>query len=143
MYFYITSFATHLFFHDLWFYISHLYLHTHRGYHYIHKFHHYKKDIKFIDAYRSHILETPIQSAGIFIPLLWIPLDIKTLAALCVFINIRTMMLHDPRCTWLIGNHHLLHHKYPNTNYGDYWIDRAFNTQCTKKDEIIHGVICL
>ena len=26
------------------------------------------------------------------------------------------MMRHDERCIFLIGNHHLLHHKYPNYN---------------------------
>ena len=36
--------------------------------------------------------------------------------------------MHDFRFAKLVGNHHLLHHKYLVYNYGEYWIDKLFNT---------------
>jgi sterol desaturase/sphingolipid hydroxylase (fatty acid hydroxylase superfamily) len=33
------------------------------------------------------------------------------------------MMKHDSRFVWIVGNHHLLHHKYPHYNFGEFWID--------------------
>jgi sterol desaturase/sphingolipid hydroxylase (fatty acid hydroxylase superfamily) len=38
------------------------------------------------------------------------------------------MMRHDDRCSFIIGNHHLIHHQYPNYNYGEYWIDYLCKT---------------
>ena len=55
------------------------------------------------------------------------------------FCSIRGFMRHDNRCIWLIGNHHILHHKYPNYNYGEYWIDSICGTLCPYKEE--YGLI--
>jgi sterol desaturase/sphingolipid hydroxylase (fatty acid hydroxylase superfamily) len=52
-------------------------------------------------------------------------------------------MRHDERCIWLIGNHHILHHKYPQYNYGEYWLDKLFKTNYPKEDEYIKGLIYL
>lgn len=46
------------------------------------------------------------------------------------------MLRHDYRCSWLIGNHHLIHHMHPNYNYGEYWLDYLFNTEWHKCKEI-------
>jgi sterol desaturase/sphingolipid hydroxylase (fatty acid hydroxylase superfamily) len=49
------------------------------------------------------------------------------------------MMRHDDRFSWLIGNHHILHHKYPKYNFGEYWIDKMFGTLYPNKSEYIYG----
>ena len=39
------------------------------------------------------------------------------------------MMRHDRRFIFIVGNHHLLHHKYQKYNYGEYWIDMLCGTK--------------
>ena len=56
-------------------------------------------------------------------------------------LNLRGMMAHDRRWTFLIGNHHLLHHKYGNCNYGQYWIDTLCGTRHPNKEEYEFGLI--
>ncbi len=119
----------HLVCYDLWFYLTHICLHNIRLYKY-HKCHHLTmhNDLTYNDAFTGHIIEYPIQTVGIFIPNIVIEFNFR--AALCVyiFVTIRTYLYHDHRCSWLLGNHHLLHHKHPKYNFGEYWIDSIFGT---------------
>lgn len=46
---------------DIWFYISHLILHTNYFYSRIHYVHHAIKNPKFMDTYIGHFLESPFQ----------------------------------------------------------------------------------
>ena len=119
----------HLVCYDLWFYLTHICLHNIHLYKY-HKFHHLAmhNDLTYNDAFTGHIIEYPIQTVGIFIPNIVIEFNFR--AALCVyiFVTIRTYLYHDHRCSWLLGNHHLLHHKLPKYNFGEYWIDSIFGT---------------
>ena len=57
------------------------------------------------------------------------------------FLNIRGMMRHDPRWSWLIGNHHILHHKYSEYNFGEYWMDTLCGTRYPKNSEYKYGLI--
>ncbi len=51
------------------------------------------------------------------------------------------MLRHDKRFVWLIGNHHLLHHKYPRYNFGEYWLDKLFKTNYPNINEYEYGMI--
>jgi sterol desaturase/sphingolipid hydroxylase (fatty acid hydroxylase superfamily) len=51
------------------------------------------------------------------------------------------MLRHDNRFSWLIGNHHLLHHKYVKYNFGEYWIDCLCGTNYPNQNEYIYGKI--
>jgi hypothetical protein len=55
------------------------------------------------------------------------------LAILITFVNVRGMLRHDVRTVWLVGNYHLLHHQYPNKNYGEGWLDWLGGTQFRKQ----------
>lgn len=125
---------------DIWFYASHVLLHT-WFYKKIHAIHHAKVVPYFYDTYIGHILEGPLQSLGTFVPCLWLDYSLYELVVVILFLNLRGMMRHDPRCVWLIGNHHLLHHKYPQYNYGEYWLDWLMGTLYPCKAEHIHGLI--
>jgi sterol desaturase/sphingolipid hydroxylase (fatty acid hydroxylase superfamily) len=87
----------------------------------------YKKAI-YVDAYRGHILEGPFQGIGIFIPFIFMKIDMVSFILSLLFVNIRGMIRHDHRCTKIAGNHHLMHHFHPNSNYGEYWLDILFGT---------------
>ena len=116
---------------DLWFYISHIGLHHMYIYKMIHK-HHHSVDyntMTYKDTYIGHYAESVIQGIGIFVPLLWININWSFYIAL-LLINIRGMMRHDVRCIPWIGNHHILHHKYPKYNFGEFWLDYCCGTQC-------------
>jgi lathosterol oxidase len=107
---------------DIWFYVSHLILHSAYFYKY-HKEHHKNKiNLVYTDTYVGHPFESAFQGIGVLIPYMYYG-SLYELAITLALINIRGMMRHDHRCAWLIGNHHLLHHEYPGYNYGEYWID--------------------
>lgn len=106
---------------DIWFYISHIILH--RYLYKYHKEHHYKIVPNFLDTYVGHRLEGPFQGVGMFVPFVVLNYTMYDVFLILLILNVRGMMRHDERFIFLIGNHHLLHHKYPNYNYGEYWID--------------------
>jgi sterol desaturase/sphingolipid hydroxylase (fatty acid hydroxylase superfamily) len=112
---------------DIWFYLSHRLLHTRRLYP-IHSIHHQKTEPKWYDTYHGHWFETVFQGLGFLAPLLIFDMHWPSLIAALLFVNIRGMMRHDSRCSWLIGNHHLIHHKTPSYNFGEEWLDRFFGT---------------
>ena len=68
-------------------------------------------------------MEGPFQGVGMFVPFLALNYTMYDVFLVLLILNVRGMMRHDERFVFLIGNHHLLHHKYPNYNYGEYWID--------------------
>lgn len=117
---------------DIWFYISHILLHTGIGYTY-HKEHHSKSIPTFLDTYVGHILEGPFQGIGMFLPCIFWEYSNFDILLLLFLLNIRGMMRHDERFVFLIGNHHLLHHKYPQYNFGEYWIDSICGTRYTHR----------
>lgn len=128
---------------DIWFYLSHVLLHYRYFYSKIHNIHHQKQyqTLIFWDAYEGNHIESIIQSAGLFVPYLIIQVPLYNLLIAGFITNARGLMRHDDRCSWLIGNHHLLHHKYPKYNYGEYWIDKLCGTACPFTNEYIFGKI--
>jgi sterol desaturase/sphingolipid hydroxylase (fatty acid hydroxylase superfamily) len=128
---------------DLWFYTSHIILHYRIPYSKIHYEHHqqFYQTLIFWDAYKGNHLEGVIQSAGLFVPYLIIDITLSNLIIAGFITNLRGLMRHDNRCIWLIGNHHILHHKYPRYNYGEYWIDKLCGTLCPHTEDYIYGKI--
>ena len=127
---------------DIWFYISHVILHN-KLYKTIHKIHHiidYKTMI-YSDTYVGHFLETPFQGIGIIFPLLFIKLNLYMFLCSLLIINTRGMLRHDVNFVWLIGNHHILHHKYPQYNFGEYWLDKICGTIYPNQNEYKKGII--
>ena len=101
---------------DVWFYFSHLLLHTKYGYAWIHKHHHAVnyRTMRYSDAYVGHMLESPLQGMGMLFPLIFIEFEYIPFLWALLFVNVRGMMRHDPRFECLTGNHHLLHHHHRN-----------------------------
>jgi sterol desaturase/sphingolipid hydroxylase (fatty acid hydroxylase superfamily) len=129
---------------DIWFYFSHLILHNKYVYKIIHREHHKTdyKTIVFTDTYVGHFIESPFQGIGVLFPFLFFtPLDMYSLLYSLMIINIRGMLRHDHRFIWLIGNHHILHHKNPQYNFGEYWIDKLFGTNNPNTNEYKFGMI--
>jgi len=115
---------------DIWFYISHVILHTQFMYPY-HSIHHEKTEpLYFMDTYVEHWIESPFQGVGMLFPFMVYTYTVYDILLILAFLNIRGMMRHDVRCSYLIGNHHLLHHKYRSYNYGEAWIDTLCGTNC-------------
>jgi sterol desaturase/sphingolipid hydroxylase (fatty acid hydroxylase superfamily) len=81
------------------------------------------------------MLEFPLQTLGVSFPLLLEKENEKKISLFIyalIFITVRNVMEHDRRFAWLVGNHHLLHHQYPNHNFGEAWIDYTFGTNYYK-----------
>jgi sterol desaturase/sphingolipid hydroxylase (fatty acid hydroxylase superfamily) len=121
-------FLTTILGYDIWFYISHLLLHT-RFLYPIHSIHHQKADPKWYETYHGHWFETILQGLGFLAPLLIFDIHWPSFITALLFVNIRGMMRHDDRCSWLIGNHHIIHHRNPSQNFGEEWLDRLFRTK--------------
>jgi len=83
---------------------------------------HAKRIPQFLDTYEGHWSESVVQSGGTFVPMFFLTYSLYDIAFILLFLNARGMMRHDDRFTWLLGNHHLLHHLYPNYNFGEYWL---------------------
>lgn len=119
-------FILHVLGYDIWFYASHRFLHKYLWS--IHRIHHEKVNPTLWDTNHAHWSEGIIQSAGILLPfLIYSPIWIEFWLA-AIFTNIRGHARHDPRTAWLIGDHHILHHRLGNVNYGDYYLDWMFGT---------------
>ena len=109
-----------IFLHDIWFYMSHVILHEPLCYELFHKKHH-------SDNYVSDWVQTLFQGCGFYLASIFV--TYHTMFISFLFITIRRMMQDDPQYTWLVGNHRLLHYQYPNTNFGESWIDTFCKTK--------------
>lgn len=127
-------FTLHIICYDIWYYIIHYLMHTRQCY-FIHKLHHKNLPnlLTYKDAYTGNIIEFPLETAGIFMPCIIIETNRSIIFFSILFIFIRNLMQHDKRFVWIVGDHHLLHHRYPFCNYGEYWIDNLFGTNYYKK----------
>jgi sterol desaturase/sphingolipid hydroxylase (fatty acid hydroxylase superfamily) len=124
---------------DIWFYISHVILHN-QLYKY-HKLHHTRPIPTYVDTYLATTVETVFQGVGILFPLAIYNFKAADFLLALFLINLRGMMAHDPRFAFLVGNHHLLHHKYGNCNYGQYWLDSLCGTRHPNNEEYEFGLI--
>jgi sterol desaturase/sphingolipid hydroxylase (fatty acid hydroxylase superfamily) len=111
-------------------------------YKHIHAIHHkikYNK-LTYRDTNIAHLFENIIQPLGIFIPCIytWSPFHF-TIAYMLVYT--RGLMRHDRQFETWIGNHHLLHHKYFNYNYGEYWLDYLYGTLYPDQNEYVYGLL--
>lgn len=126
---------------DIWFYLSHVFLHSPWAYRNIHHIHHRKIVPTAYDTYEGHAIEGPLQSLGTILPFFFLEYKaVDCLIILCI-LNLRGMMRHDERFVWLIGNHHLLHHRYPQWNYGEYWLDWIGGTLYPNRAEAKAGLL--
>ncbi len=121
----------HILGYDIWFYISHILLHT-RIFWNIHKIHHTYREPTWLDTYKGHWIEGPFQSIGFLLPFAWGSSSLIDICVALLFVNGRGMARHDARTKWVDGGHHLIHHKNPNVNYGEMWLDRLFGTLSNK-----------
>lgn len=123
---------------DIWFYLSHRILHHPKWYSLIHKEHHGVNytTMTFGDTYVGNVLEGPFQSMGVLVPLAFLDFQGSSFLLSVTLLNARGMLRHDIRCTWIIGDHHILHHKYPKYNYGEKWLDYLGGTQLPTDEKI-------
>jgi sterol desaturase/sphingolipid hydroxylase (fatty acid hydroxylase superfamily) len=119
----LLQFLLHVIGYDIWFYVSHRALHT-RVLWFSHRIHHQKVEPVWTDTYHGHWFETVFQSWGFFLPwcCVW-PVSWWTAAIALAAINVRAMLHHDRRGTFLVGDYHLVHHRRPGVNYGQPWLD--------------------
>ena len=120
---------SHIISYDIWYYILHIMLHN-RHLYFLHKKHHKKRynELTYLDAYSGEIIEMPLQSVGLLVPYVIIKKNNVILFSAFIYIFVRGLMEHDKRFIWLVGDHHILHHTYPNYNYGEKWIDNLVGT---------------
>ena len=142
MFYIILHIILHIVCYDIWFYISHVVLHMAQIYE-LHKIHHSTpvNKLNYTSTHVAHHVENFVQLLGVFIPCFIFGCDLIALIISFILIGIRGLMRHDHRCSWLIGNHHILHHKYIKYNFGEYWIDYLCGTILPNKNEYVYGKI--
>ena len=121
-----------IFCYDVWFYLSHVILH-HPSFYEFHKEHHKNIHPRFMDTYVADHVETIFQGLGTFMPILFYTPKLYEVAIVLCFLNIRGMCQHDDRTSWITSDHHLIHHRNPNYNFGQYWIDWTVGTAYPRK----------
>jgi sterol desaturase/sphingolipid hydroxylase (fatty acid hydroxylase superfamily) len=120
-------FIVYLLYYDFFYYFMHRLLHT-RYFYPIHKIHHQKYNPDYRDFYNVQVIEVPLTSVGLFLAMCLHKIYIYQLISCILFINARGVIEHDARGIFLVGEHHLEHHKYICCNYGEYWMDYIFGT---------------
>jgi sterol desaturase/sphingolipid hydroxylase (fatty acid hydroxylase superfamily) len=68
------------------------------------------------------------QSIGFFTPLLFFEMDWISFGLALLFVNVKGLLRHDKRGSWLMGDHHLLHHRFLRGNFGEKWLDQLGGT---------------
>jgi sterol desaturase/sphingolipid hydroxylase (fatty acid hydroxylase superfamily) len=126
------EFFFYIVYYDIFYYFLHRLLHTKYLYN-IHKIHHKKNIPNYLDYYNIHLLEYPLTSIGLLIAIYIYKIYIYQLIMAIIFINTRGILIHDKKFINLVGDHHLIHHKYYKYNYGEYWLDFTFGTIYKKK----------
>jgi sterol desaturase/sphingolipid hydroxylase (fatty acid hydroxylase superfamily) len=126
------EFFFYIVYYDIFYYFLHRLLHTKYLY-FIHKIHHIKNIPDYYDYYNIHVLELPFTSIGLIFAIYLYKLYIYQLLYAIIFINVRGILIHDNQFIYLVGDHHLIHHKYYKCNYGEYWLDYIFGTVCNKR----------
>jgi len=129
-----------IFSYDIWFYVSHLALH-HRALYKYHKEHHAHLNPTWRDTNVGSTFENVFQLIGLFLPFLVYRAVLVEFLVAAALIGARGLARHDDRCTFLIGNHHLLHHRYPSYNFGEYWLDAVFGTMYPRTSEHRRGLL--
>lgn len=113
---------------DLWFYCFHRLLHTKKLYKY-HKKHHENVEPNWQDTYHASLLENVISPLGIYIPMMYYGVFNMECVLSMIFANTRGLIRHESRLTSIFGDHHIVHHKRLNCNYGETWIDYIMGTK--------------
>jgi sterol desaturase/sphingolipid hydroxylase (fatty acid hydroxylase superfamily) len=126
------EFFFYIMYYDIFYYFLHRLLHTKYLY-FIHKIHHIKNIPDYYDYYNIHVLELPFTSIGLIFAIYLYKLYIYQLLYAIIFINVRGILMHDNQFIYLVGDHHLIHHKYYKCNYGEYWLDYIFGTVYNKR----------
>jgi len=111
-------------------------MHT-RHLYFLHKKHHatLPSKITLRDAYKGELVEFPLETAGVIVPLFFQKgTNYSIFFVAFIFIVVRNLLQHDKRFAKIVGSHHLLHHTYPNYNFGEPWLDRVFSTTYYKKN---------
>ena len=129
----IAQLLLHVLGYDIWFYLSHRALHT-RALWWVHRIHHERRDPEWLDTYHGHWAETVLQGVGFFLPwavLPWSELSWVVAGAALTAVNVRAMLHHDRRGTWLVGDYHLVHHRRPTVNFGQPWLDWLGGTRAS------------
>ena len=110
------------------FYWAHRYSHINKDLYEYHKIHHEFNEPIGIRAAYSHPIDFIF---GNFIPFAIVPILLKTNTLILLYLiirgNYKTIKI-DHNTPNTKNNHHILHHKYYNCNYGDKWIDEYMNT---------------
>ena len=126
------EFVLYILYYDFFYYFMHRLLHT-KYFYSIHKIHHKKYNPDYYDYYSVNIIEIPITSIGLLLAVYLYKIYIFQLFFCFLFINIRGIMQHDNNFVFIVGDHHLVHHKYIKCNYGEYWLDYIFRTNFKNK----------
>ena len=114
---------------DVWFYVVHRLLHTPRLYAKYHSQHHQHMRPTYRETFVASTAENCVSGLGIFVPLLnCSTFSLPVFAAAYLYCLVRGVLRHDSRASWLVGDHHLIHHLQPNKNFSSYYVDVIFGT---------------
>jgi sterol desaturase/sphingolipid hydroxylase (fatty acid hydroxylase superfamily) len=120
---------------NILFYATHRYSHINKELFKYHKVHHEYKVPSGIRAAYTHPIDFIF---GNMLPLGITPIllraDPTSLAIIIILANYNTIMVEHSNDKKM-SNHHILHHKYSNCNYGAIWLDKICKTLKEEEEE--------
>ncbi|AKF07388.1 sterol desaturase family protein [Sandaracinus amylolyticus] len=149
----IASFFLYLVFTETCIYWAHRWLHTDRGYHWLHKYHHEWRVTTSWVSMAFHPLDSFLQALPHHLFGFIFPLYGPIYLVMVSFVSVWSVMIHDRvsfvRFKWInYTGHHTLHHWYYDYNYGQFFTfwDRLMGTWkdpevAEKSGEIPDGVL--
>lgn len=142
----IISFILLLFFHEIYFYFSHVLMHKPKLYKKIHSIHHHSAQVTPWASFSFHPYETITHA--LFIPLfiLLIPIHPLVIFFYLIFMTITAVSNHlgyeiikfkKVRSWFISGEHHSIHHEKFKYNFGLYFtfIDKWLGTEYDKPEK--------
>jgi Delta7-sterol 5-desaturase len=146
-YFYLPlSFFLLLFFHEIYFYVTHLFMHKPSLYKRMHQIHHYSSTVSPWASFSFHPYETLVHA--LFIPLfvMVVPVHPVIIFVYLIFMTVTAVSNHlgyeiikskNIRSWFISGEHHSLHHEKFKYNFGLYFtlLDKIFKTEYAQPEK--------
>ncbi len=145
-YFYLfLSFLIMTLLHEVYFYVTHVFMHQPRFFKKIHSVHHESKDVSPWASFSFHPWETLVHA--LFVPAMICIFPVHpvvlvgyftfmTLTAISNHLGIEIISSNFIKNHFISGTHHSLHHKKYKYNYGLYYcfMDRLFGTEFAEEE---------
>lgn len=140
------SFIIYSLFHEIYFYLTHIWMHQPRWYKSVHHIHHLSHKVSPWASFSFHPWECIVHAMFFPVMILFIPIHPLVIISYFTFMTLTAVSNHSGvelfkseliKKYFISGGHHYLHHKFYKGNYGLFFtfIDKVFKTEISEQSE--------